>query len=499
MTVNPSLFKVLQGAQDEGLVGEEKTALTVFAAMISGGMVIMNGPSRVGKTYTVTRMEDVMPDSDIYEMSTTLSPTALYYAADEINNCRVHIYPDLANLPEHVESVLKANAEGLPASREVTDITSGDTVRMTINPPDCIIVGIASDNESIDLNDYPELRNRGLIVSCDASKEQTERILDSQADELSGLKEQQLTQEEREEIKDYIRAIPVSRYAREDSIGAILNMPGGRPLREQDPVPAHFTEARDDYKRLNNFIESVALFHYEERMELLHDGEPTLLTTPADVWHGMKIFGEQMIMSALNLREIDRVILRFLREEKSALTVSKIQAAIRQEGAGYNISDRDVHSALKSMKNKAYVDVNQSDNPHTWFATPFAQVTEHPTAVNYNELVERTKDIAREVLDAGDAEEYIYRFCSGEGLIVSDPITGEAVNIVEDSSFEEELEEASDDMDDLMNTPLWGDVDEDDTDSPDSDERVSQAADDEADDLQFSTVDGSEAGQGTLT
>lgn len=113
-----------------GSDGEEETALTVFAAMISGGMVIMSGPSRVGKTYTVTRMEDVMPDSDIYEMSTTLSPTALYYAADEINSCRVHIYPDLANLPEHVEAVLKATAAGLPATRVVTEITSGDTVRM---------------------------------------------------------------------------------------------------------------------------------------------------------------------------------------------------------------------------------------------------------------------------------------------------------------------------------------------------------------------------------
>ncbi len=494
-TNRPELFTVLQGAQDSGLVGEEKTALTVFAAMISGGMVIMNGPSRVGKTFTVTRIEDVMPDSDIYEMSTTLSPTALYYAADDINECRVHIYPDLANLPEHVEAVLKATAEGLPATREVTDITSGDTVRMTINPPDCIIVGVASDNESIDLNDFPELRNRGLIVSCDASKEQTERILDSQADQLSGLKQSHLTDEQREEIKDYIRNIPVSRYARDDSIGAILNIPGGVPLREQDPVPAHFTEARDDYKRLNNFIESIALFHYGERMELLHEGQPKLLTTPADVWYGMKIFGEQMIMSALNLREIDRVILRFLREEKSALSVSKIQAAIRQEGAGFNISDRDVHSALQNMKNKAYVDVNQADNPQTWFATPFAQVTEHPTAIDYASLVERTEEIARQVLDTGDAEEYIHKFCRGEGLIVTDPITGETVNLVEDSSFEEAIEEATDDLEDVMSTPLWGTSDDDEAAVPDEDE----PDEDVEDDLAFQTVDGSESGQGTLT
>jgi len=490
----PTLFNILQDAQDSGLVGEETTALTVFSAMISGGFVVMLGPSRVGKTYTVTRMEEVMPDADVYEMSTTLSPTALYYAADDINACRVHIYPDLATMPEHVEAVLKANAEGLPATREVTDVASGDTVRMTINPPDCIIAGVASDNESIDLNDFPELRNRGLIVTCDASKEQTSRILDSQADAMSGLKTQQLTDEQRSHIKAYIRGIPVSRYARDDSIGSILNIPGGRPLRNQEPVPEHFTEARDDFKRLNNFIQSIALFHHEDRMELLLNGEPTLLVAPADVWHGMRIFGEQMIMSALNLRELDRVMLRFLREEKSALTVSKIQAAIRQEGAGYNVSDRDVQSALKSMKNKAYVDVNQADNPQTWYATPFASVTDHPTAISYADLVKDTEDIAREVLDAGDAEEYISRYCRGDGLIVTDPINGESVNILEDDTFEQEIEEATSELDEVMETPLWGDNSDDGAVLAES-----EAEEDEPDEsLAFQTVDGSESGQGTL-
>lgn len=498
----PTLYDILRASQDEGLVGEETTALTLFAGMVKGGMMIANGPSRVGKTYTVTRLEEVMPDSDVYEMPTTMSPTALYYAADDINECRIHIYPDLASLPEHVEAVLKATAEGRPASREVTDMTSGETVKMTIDPPDCIIVGIASDNEEIDLNDFPELRNRGLIVDFDPSKEQTERILLSQADAMSGLSETQLSSEKRRKLENYILGIPVSRYARESSIGSILNIPGGRPLVEQEPIPSHFTEARDDFKRLNDFIESVALFHHEDRMEILHDGQPKLLTTPADVWYGMKIFGEQMIMSSLNLREIDRNILNFLREEKSAMTVSKIQAAIRQEGAGYNISDRDVKSSLQNMKNKAYVDVNQADNPQTWFATPFASVTEHATAIDYGDLVERTEEISREVLDAGDAEEYIYSFCRGEGLMVTDPLSGETIDITEDSSFEAEIEEATGDMDEILSKPLWG-TNNDNEDGKQEEEgaEIEVQSNDEKqteEDLQFSTIDGAEAGQGTL-
>lgn len=450
----PSLFNLLQVAQDDGLVGEQESALTVATAMIHGGGVALVGPSRVGKSFLVEKMSKPIPNSDIYEMSTTLSPTALYYNAEQINQCRVHIYHDLTSLPEHIEGVLKAHAEGMPASREVTDVTSGETVEMTLQPPDCIIVCAASDNENFEWDDFPEVRNRFLFVDNDASQEQTDRILDSQARELSGLTETQIPQERVEEIRQYISSIPVARYSQEHSIGNILNIPGGVPLRNQDPIPTHFTSARDDYIRLNDFIESISLIHYQDRMEIMSDGSPTLLVTPADVWLGMKVFGEQMIMSALNLKEVDQVILEFLREEQSAFTVSKIQAKIRADG--YNVTDRDVQASLKRMKNKAYAGVNQSDNPQTWYATPFAKVVDHPAAVDYERLVEKTKEVARESLDSGNAEEYIAKHCSGEGLIVTHPFSGETINIVEDTEFEEKLEEAEEEMEDMMDEPFYG-------------------------------------------
>jgi len=483
-----SLFDLLTVARDAGLVGESESALTVAVGMIHGGGVALVGPSRVGKTYLVQKMSEAIPDSDIYEMSTTLSPTALYYNAEEINECRVHIYHDLTTLPEHIEGVLKAHAEGMPASREVTDAGSGETVTMTIQPPDCIIVCAASDNENFEWNDYPEVRNRFLFVDNDASQEQTEAILDSQAESLSGLQEMILNDDQVEAIKQYVGSIPVARYSHDYSLGKILNLPGGVPLREQNPLPTQFTEARDDYMRLNGFIESIALIHYGNRMEIVYENSPTLLTTPADVWLGMKVFGEQMIMSALNLKEIDRVILEFLRDEKSAFTVSKIQAKIRADG--YTVTDRDVQSAMKNMKNKAYVDVNQAETPHTWYATPFASIIDHPAAVDYKQLVDRTEEIAREVLPAGDAEEYIHKHCRGEGLLVTHPFNGETINITEDSSFEQELEEAESEMAGVMDDPFYGDDSSDDVDEDDEGAETPE--------VEHGTVGGSESGQGTL-
>ncbi len=65
------------------------------------------------------------------------------------------------------------------------------------------------------------------------------------------------------------------------------------------------------------------------------------------------------------------------------------------------------------------------------------------------------KEKARENLTEEQAEQYISEYCQGDGLIVTHPISGETVNILEDTEFEEELEEAQDAIDDEMEESLW--------------------------------------------
>ena len=149
------------------------------------------------------------------------------------------------------------------------------------------------------------------------------------------------------------------------------------------------------------------------------------------------------------------------------------------------------------MKTKAYVDVNQADNPQTWYSTAFAQVVDHPTAINYEDLVDRTKEVAAKVLDPDVAAEYVERFCHGEGLIATNPIDGTQVNITEDTSFAEELEEAGEEMEDVLSTPLWG-TSEDADDEAVEEEAAEAPEDDEPAFGDFATTDGSAAGQGTL-
>lgn len=454
----PSLYEVLRLAQDYGLVGEEQTFLGVVLGMVQGGLVALTGRSQSGKTFTVDRAMDVMGTDDIYEVSESNSETALYYDSGKMNKKRVHLYPDITSLDDKLEATIKANAEGKPAKHRRTDVTVDDVSEFVINPPDCIIFCVASDNEKFDWNDYPELRNRAFIWEVDSSEEQTRRIQKTQAEIDAGLWEVETDKEREQQIREHLSRVGdrVSRY-KDGGIGEIIN-PASPALVDQEPIPAKFTEGRTDNKRLLRFMHAVALYHFPERMEVLYEGNPTLLVTPADVWHGMKIFGENLILSALNLRESDRVILATMREENKAFDVGEMQQVLRAEG--YNLTDRDVRNSFESMKVKGYVFKNASESPVTYQPAPFANQAFRATNIDWEAVVEGAKEVVYEVFEPEVAEEYVETYCEGDGLIVTHPITGEAVNILEDTEFEEELEEAADELDEVLSEPLYGSSDD---------------------------------------
>jgi hypothetical protein len=184
----------------------------------------------------------------------------------------------------------------------------------------------------------------------------------------------------------------------------------------------------------------VALFHYKERLQLTNGGKPLLLVTPADAWMAMRIFGQDMVLSALNLRDRDLVILNFLRNDmKEALSKSEIQMKLRD--SGMNVTERDVTTSLDGMFNKGYVKKDESTNPYLWSATPFAKQVSADVKLDWSEVVEDTKKTAELSLGEDDAEEYIERFCGGDGLMVRNPFSGETVDIREANELEEVVEQ----------------------------------------------------------
>ncbi len=146
-----------------------------------------------------------------------------------------------------------------------------------------------------------------------------------------------------------------------------------------------------------------------------------------------------MVLSALNLRTRDLVILRYLRDDmQSGMSKAEIQMKLRE--AGMNVTERDVQTSLDGMLNKGYVRKDQSQSPVMWSATPFAGQVSADVSMNWTEVVEDTKEVAKQALDVDEADEYIDRFCRGDGLRCSDPFTGKVIDIEESSELKDEID-----------------------------------------------------------
>ncbi|MDB2260979.1 hypothetical protein PM035_06990 [Halorubrum ezzemoulense] len=211
-----------------------------------------------------------------------------------------------------------------------------------------------------------------------------------------------------------------------------------------------------------DFIDAVALFHHQDRMEITSEYPQKLLVAPADGWMGFKIFGERIVMSALNLRDLDRVILNYLRDRPNQkYSAMDIQKAAQERG--HHVSVSDIRRSLENMIYKMYIERHE-DSPVAYSASAFGQSVDvaSQAKLDWSHVVEKAKQKAGDNLPPDEAEKYIQDHCEGDGLIVTHPITGETVNIIEDTEFEEELEEAQDEVDEVMDEPMFGSEPDDD-------------------------------------
>lgn len=444
--VNPTLYEVKELTRDYGLVGEEQTVLTVFCSFLGGGFVVMLGLSSGGKDEVVNAAEFCVPDGWVFKVPTSMSQTTLYQQHEAANSAHVHRHKDISNISgkSWLEDIWKAHGDGRSISHSWTQVMGQEREerRQTLYPPNALILFLAEDNEQVDINDYPEVRNRALLLTIDDSRSLTKLVNERQAKIRAGITDFRVGEERAEEIREYVSTIPVGMYDDDGQCG-FLN-PVGPALDNQNPLPQHFTEARRDFPRLADFMESVALFHHHERMEVPSADWPqsmridnlvTTLVTPADAWLSMRVFGEKMVLSALNLRDKDFHLLDVLRSNYGQqFDVGQLQ--MRMQDRGWNITDHDVRRSLKNMKVKGYVRVDKDRSPHMWSASEFAKQVSREVELDWPQIVTDTKELVRENYPQDVADEYISSHCEGAGLIVTHPISGHMVNLAEQSANE---------------------------------------------------------------
>lgn len=449
---NPTLYEVSSLRKDWGLAGEERTHLVVFLSFFGGGTVILTGLSSGGKNAVMNAAKFCVPDNWVYEMPTTMTESSFFQQHEEMNSCPVHQHKDISSIgKDYLEDTWKRHGDGNEITRTYNDVTGEERqeVPHTIMPPNCMVLFLASDNQQVDLNDYAEVRNRALVIGIDDSAELTKKVNSRQAKQQAGIIEYEVDEQRAEEIRRYVVSIPMHTYGDNDP-GGILNpiMPA---MDNQNPLPQHFTEARRDFPRLSDFMKTVTLFHYDDRIEVpqkMWDGENridndvTMLVTPSDAWLGMRVFGEKMVLSALNLQDKDFALLDLLRSSYGQqFDVGTLQSKMRSEG--WNISRSDVRASLKSMMTKGYVRPDKTVTPHEWAASEFAKKVSRDVNLDWPTLIEDTRELVHEHYPKPVAMDYEQQFLEGDGLLVTHPFDGHTVNLAEEEANElnEKVEE----------------------------------------------------------
>lgn len=449
---NPTLYEISQLREDWGLAGEQDTHLVVFLSFFGGGTVIMTGLSSGGKDAVVYAAEYCVPDNWVFEVPTSMTESSFFQMHDQINSCPVHRHKDISSISkDYLEDTWKSHGEGESITRTFTEVMGEERreIPQTLNPPNCMILFLASDNQQVNLNDYPEVRNRALVLGIDDSKELTAKVNTRQSKQEAGIVEYQVSEQRAEEIRSYVASIPMHTYGENDA-GGILNpiMPA---MDNQNPLPQHFTEARRDFPRLSDFMKTVTLFHYEDRITVPKnmwtgdnriENDLTMLVTPADAWLGMRVFGEKMVLSALNLQDKDFALLDLLRSNYgNQYDVGTLQSKMRTKG--WNITPSDVRSSLKSMMTKGYVRPDKSATPHEWAASEFAKQVNRGVNLDWPTIIEDTRDLVHEHYPTPVAMDYENQFLKGDGLLVTHPFEGHTVNLAEEEAneLEEKVEE----------------------------------------------------------
>lgn len=447
----PTFHEILLFMQDVGLVGEEDTVLTVVVGTVHGGLILLYGISRGGKDAVIEAAIQAFPPDLVYEWSTgDDSDTAAYYDAATLNSYPVHYMGDLARMNEVKEKTLKPWGEGKPAVRRKTNIAIDDVDEQVLNVPRTVLLTAAIDNRNFDLNDYPEVQKRALMKGVDGTKAQTEAIMERKALEAMDQVETQVEPGRRAAIREHMGGIPVDEFVDHPN-NKIVN-PMGLAMVQQHVLPSEFVEARQDIERLMEYIGAVTLINHPKRLTVDTGRGLRMLVAPVDVWYGMQIFGNNMVMSTLNLTNEDQAVLRFLREVDYTPSVRDVHEGLQR--AGYAVMEQDVRRSLKSMVERGYVSEHDG-SPLTYSLSDFHSITQHKIGLDFGELVEIAKrEIRNTKIPEAVQDLYIERFCEGEGLMAVHPYTGETVNIIEDRSLQDVIDEATADVGDVLGDPF---------------------------------------------
>lgn len=463
----PPLYVIDQHRRDSGVVGEEVSFMVTYLTVaVGGGLVIMSGPSSTGKDAILNGVKDGLPEGFGLQLPNRSTEASFYRDADRLNAANVHFHGDLTAMPDWREDVLKNVSEGDTAEKSLSvmdDEGEYQTERFIVRPPDAIATSIATDNKRMAVDDFPELRNRAIVVPTDATREQTRRIQKREAQNWAGRYVYEVNESTIQRLRDHVNSIPLGQYDIDNDENPDFIHPYAPVVGEDHPIAELFPEARRDQHRFWKFVNVICLWHHRDRIQtdvtIRGETRSRFLVTPQDMWYAMRVYGERLLMSSLNLGDIDKRILWLLKEGGGRLTVSEIASRIQR--VGITAAAPEIRQSCKKMDNKNYLTKHDDGPKVEYSAAQFAANVEEFPTLPWSEIIATADDgidwlVSERDLDTDIADRYVATFLEKPVECVH-PRTGHVVDIEEYTAFEERLEQKREELKAMVESHSFGD------------------------------------------
>ena len=262
-----------------GIAGEDSYKMTAYLVATSRMLrrplhAIVQGDSSSGKSHVAEKIADLLPREHVVD-AMHLSPKALYRMEGMLSHRFLFMgersRQEGAEIEDSTRAIRELRSRGRLTS---TVLREGDLVRFTVEGP------VASIETTTNGELFPEDANRCLLLYTDESKDQTDRILDRQADDA----------ERGEEVVDPAirrRHVGLQRVLADLESEPIIRVPFSKKLRSF--IPSTRIDVRRTFPMLLGMIRASAFLHRFQR-EL--DSEGRLLADVADYRLAKRLTGD---------------------------------------------------------------------------------------------------------------------------------------------------------------------------------------------------------------
>lgn len=306
--------------QEAGVVGEEKTRLSVFVIASSYKHnnpmhLIIQGSSGSGKTHLISAIAGCIPPEMVISL-TRLTNSSFYYLGEDDLSGKLLLLQDLDGLSKEALFALRElqSAKSISNFRPNKDKESGDIKTISTEVKGSFASLMATTKGTV----YYDNLSRSILVGVDESVEQSHAIVSYQNKKRSGLIESETERNAKALLQDLNRMLKpyevINPYAHKISI----------------PVQGMMLRRLND--QFLSFIEQITLLHQYQRKQ---DEQGRLVTTLEDIRLAIDLFFEPIF---LKVDDLDSSLRQFFENLKQHVKSNIPDKRFRQ---------RDIRHALK--------------------------------------------------------------------------------------------------------------------------------------------------------